>query len=112
QYISDTTSGALSAIFYELVRHPEEITKLRAELEPFVGEGETKYEFLNSKIAHLDHLNGVINEVLRLYPAVPSALQRKTPAEGIVVDGVHVPGDTHVYCPLYVVGRCKYSPKP
>ncbi|BCS18635.1 cytochrome P450 [Aspergillus puulaauensis] len=106
---SDTTSGALSAIFYELARHPEEIKKLRAELEAFVGEGENKYEFLNSKIAHLNHLNGVINEVLRLYPAVPSALQRKTPPEGIVVDGVHVPGDTHVYCPLYVVGRSELA---
>ncbi|KAL2860742.1 cytochrome P450 [Aspergillus lucknowensis] len=102
---SDTTSGTLSTIFYELLRHPEEIEKLRAELAPFVDKEDPNNEFLHSKIAHLDHLNGVINEALRLYPVVPSGLQRKTPQEGIVVDGVHIPGETHVYCPEYALGR-------
>ncbi|KAL2832090.1 cytochrome P450 [Aspergillus cavernicola] len=102
---SDTTSGALSSIFYELVRNPEEIEKLRAELALYVDQEEPNSEFLHSKIAHLDHLNGVINEALRLYPAVPSGMQRKTPPEGIVIDGVHVPGNIHIYCPMYAVGR-------
>ncbi|KAL4794206.1 cytochrome P450 [Aspergillus venezuelensis] len=108
---SDTTSGALSAIFYELARKPEEIIKLRAELDPlFNSDNETEdsedaHEFLNSKIARLDHLNGVINEALRMYPAVPAQLQRKTPPQGIEIGGTHIPGDTHVYCPLYVVHR-------
>ncbi|KAL2868106.1 cytochrome P450 [Aspergillus lucknowensis] len=104
---SDTTSGALSAIFYELVRHPEEIEKLRAELEPFAN-GATR-EFLHSTIAQLDHLNGIINEALRLYPAVPSALQRQTPPEGVIIDGVHVPGETHIFCPLYCIGRSELA---
>ncbi|KAL4999160.1 cytochrome P450 [Aspergillus recurvatus] len=108
---SDTTAGTLSAIFYELVQHPEHITKLRAELEPYCIENDNpkKTEFLHSKIAHLDHLNGVINEGLRLYPAVPSSLQRKTPPEGIVVDGTHIPGDMHVFCPLYTIGRSELA---
>ncbi|PTU24177.1 hypothetical protein P175DRAFT_0513208 [Aspergillus ochraceoroseus IBT 24754] len=102
---SDTTSGTLSTIFYELVRHPEEFQKLRAELAPYLDNEEPDGEFLHSKIVHLKHLNGVINEALRLYPAVPSALQRKVPPEGIVIDGVHIPGGTHVYCPLYAMAR-------
>ncbi|KAL4861311.1 hypothetical protein BDV12DRAFT_208149 [Aspergillus spectabilis] len=106
---SDTTSGALSAIFYELVRHPEEIEKLRAELAPYADEKAPNGEFSHSSIGHLDHLNGVINEVLRLYPAVPSALQRITPPEGIVIDGVYIPGNMHIYCPLYTMGRSELS---
>jgi tryprostatin B 6-hydroxylase len=65
-------------------------------------------EILHSKIAHLDHLNGVINEALRLYPAVPSALGRLTPPEGIVIDGVHIPGGMHILCPMYALARCMY----
>ncbi|KAL4925077.1 cytochrome P450 [Aspergillus undulatus] len=103
---SDTTSGALSAIIYELVKSPQHISKLRAELEPYASEGT---EILHSEIAHLDHLNGVVNEALRLYPAVPSSLQRKTPPQGIVIDGVHVPGNMHVYCPLYVAQRSELA---
>ncbi|KAL4972342.1 cytochrome P450 [Aspergillus desertorum] len=108
---SDTTAGTLSAIFYELVQHPEHITKLRAELQPHYLENDNpkKTEFLHSKIAHLDHLNGIINEALRLYPAVPSSLQRKTPPEGIVVDGTHIAGDMHVFCPLYTIGRSELA---
>ncbi|KAJ0414382.1 cytochrome P450 [Aspergillus carlsbadensis] len=104
---SDTTSSALSAILYELVRHPDEIEKLRAELGPYM-QGANR-DFAHSAIAHLDHLNGVINEVLRLYPAVPSYLQRKTPPEGIVIDGVHIPGNVSILCPLYAIGRSELA---
>ncbi|KAL4963585.1 cytochrome P450 [Aspergillus stella-maris] len=113
---SDTTSGALSAIFYELARKPEEIVKLRAELDPlFNSDTETKdsedaHELLNSRIGHLNHLNGVINEALRMYPAVPTQLQRKTPPQGIEIGGTHIPGDMHVFCPLYVVHRSYAHP--
>ncbi|RDW89798.1 cytochrome P450 [Aspergillus mulundensis] len=108
---SDTTAATLSTIFYELVRHPEHITKLRAELEPIYAENDnpSKTEFLHSKIAHLEHLNGVINEALRLHPVVPSSLQRKTPPEGIFVDGVHIPGNMHVWCPLYTIARSELA---
>ncbi|KAL4806737.1 cytochrome P450 [Aspergillus unguis] len=100
---SDTTAGALSTIFYELLRNPAEIDKLRAELAPYLDNGTT--EFPHSKIQHLEHLNGVINEALRLYPAVPSALQRITPPEGIVVDGTHIPGGVQIYTPMHTIGR-------
>lgn len=62
-------------------------------------------EVLNEKIANLDHLNGIINETLRLHPAVPTLLQRKTPPEGITIEGTYVPGNMIVSCPQYVLGR-------
>lgn len=107
---SDTTTTTFTAIFYQLARHPEEVEKLRAELAPFVDEREPFGDFSDDKISHLGHLNGVINEALRLYPAVPSAMDRVTPPEGISVDGVFIPGNTTVICPGYAIGRCKSNP--
>ncbi|KAF9890803.1 hypothetical protein FE257_005374 [Aspergillus nanangensis] len=99
---SDTTSCTLASVFYELVRHPQEAEKLRAELAPYVDEDG---ECLHSDILNLGHLNGVINEALRLYSPVPGAVQRKTPPEGIMIDEVFVPGNMTVYCPQYVLAR-------
>ena len=59
-------------------------------------------------IQHLDHLNGVINETLRLHPPVPTAIPRLTPSEGVTVGEVFIPGNTTVWCPQYVLGRSKY----
>ncbi|KAF4212934.1 hypothetical protein CNMCM8980_000486 [Aspergillus fumigatiaffinis] len=99
---SDTTAVSLCGVLYELARHPEQQRKLREEVEPFVDdEGEVR----GANIAQLEHLNGVINEALRMYPAVPSGLERKTPAEGIQVEGVHIPAEMTVYCPQYAMGR-------
>lgn len=91
---SDTTATTMTAIMYELARHPEEIGKLRMELAPLITD--PSGFVLNEKIAHLKHLNGIINEALRLYPPVPTAIHRKTPKEGIVIDGTHIPGDMNV----------------
>ncbi|PLB54730.1 cytochrome P450 [Aspergillus steynii IBT 23096] len=99
---SETSSTALTGTFYELLHNPAEITKLRTELAPHV---EKDGDFQTIKIQHLPHLNGVINEALRLHPVVPSHMHRKTPPEGIRVEGVWIPGDMTVMCPQYVLGR-------
>lgn len=65
-------------------------------------------EVFNDKIANLKHLNAVINETLRLHPPVPTALQRKTPPEGMAIDETFIPGNTTVICPQYVLGRSEY----
>lgn len=92
-------------MLYMLLKHPAELEKLRAELEPF---RDASGKFLNSDIGNLDHLNGVINEVLRLHPPVSGVLPRKTPPEGIEIDGIHIPGNMTVSCPMYPMGRCKF----
>ncbi|TVY75790.1 Tryprostatin B 6-hydroxylase [Lachnellula suecica] len=87
------------AAMYLLVKHPKIIEKLRSELE-LVGADPS-----GSKIANLEHLNGVINETLRLFPPVPTAIHRKTPPEGITIDGTYLPGDMNVWCSQYILGR-------
>ena len=74
-------------------------------MAPFV-EGDGNIDHV--KIQHLDYLNAVIHEALRLHPPVPVALQRKTPPEGLMIDDTFIPGNMTVYCPQYVLGRSKH----
>ncbi|KAK2057795.1 cytochrome P450 [Colletotrichum caudatum] len=64
----DTTASSLSWTLYELGRHPEVVTKLRAEIIEHVGldRAPTYTDLKNMK-----YLQNVMNETLRLYPAVP-----------------------------------------
>ncbi|KAH9994168.1 cytochrome P450 52A11 [Xylariaceae sp. FL0662B] len=64
----DTTAATLSWTLYELGRHPEVLRKLRQEIVETVGLDRTPtYADLKS----MKYLQNVINETLRLYPAVP-----------------------------------------
>jgi cytochrome P450 len=51
------------------------------------------------------YLNGVINEALRLHPPVPSGVLRQTPLEGLMLNGVFIPGDIIVSSPSWTMGR-------
>ncbi|KAB8225023.1 cytochrome P450 [Aspergillus novoparasiticus] len=99
----DTTATTLTTIIYELARRPEEVQKLRAELINCTTD--PNGEYTQESLAILKHLNGVINETLRIHSPVPSYIPRKTPPEGINIDGTHVPGNMNVSCPQWVVGR-------
>ncbi|KAH8692970.1 cytochrome P450 [Talaromyces proteolyticus] len=106
---SDTTATSLTSIVYELARHPQEVDKLRAELQLITPDDLSSGEYLHSQIANLPHLNGFINETLRLHPPIPSVIPRDTPPEGLTinVDGMktHIPGAMTVFCPQWAIGR-------
>lgn len=101
----DTTATTLTCSVLELARNPEHVIKLRQELAPYMQD-RTK-NVANQAIARLDHLNGVIYEALRLYPPVPSAIERKTPPEGVKIGGQFIPGNMTIWCSAYVTGRSK-----
>jgi tryprostatin B 6-hydroxylase len=66
---------------------------------------ESGIAFASEELASLTHLNGVINEALRLYPVVPTATYRKAPPEGISIGETFIPGGTDVWTPQYAIGR-------
>ena len=97
---SDTTAATLTFLFYHLAKDPSQVDKLRAELEPLLN-GKTRLD--PKDIAKAQHLNGVIQEALRLHPAIPSGFPRLTPAEGITVSGTYIPGEMTVVLPVYAM---------
>lgn len=105
---SDTTSTTLAHIFFELTKHPEHIERVREELHSAVP-SRMAHDVRNHNIQHLDHLNGVINEALRLHPPVPTAIPRLTPPEGVTIGERFIPGSTTVWCPQDILGRSESS---
>jgi cytochrome P450 len=83
---SDTTAITLSATFYYLYRKPGILAKLRAEVDgrcdPVTFEETQK----------MPYLQAVINETLRIHPAVGYMLRRDVPREGSILAGRHIPG--------------------
>jgi cytochrome P450 len=82
---SDTTGTALANTIYYLICYPEVFARLRAELDVAAGQGAGYDELIDSeRLAELKYLQAVINETLRLQPAVPNGIQRSIPIQ----DGV------------------------
>jgi len=102
---SQTVSSTLVYIFYYLASFPQEKEKLYQEL---LDSG-SKFNSNNSQdwktLQDLPHLNAVINETLRLQPAVPTGGLRLTPLEGVTVDGQHIPGGVTIAYSRYSLGR-------
>ncbi|KAL5002428.1 cytochrome P450 [Aspergillus recurvatus] len=64
----DTTAATLSWAFYELSHYPEAYLKLRTEILDKVGPTRSP---TYDNLKNMPYLRHTINEVLRLYPAVP-----------------------------------------
>ncbi|KAL5497722.1 hypothetical protein ACEPAH_2653 [Sanghuangporus vaninii] len=112
---ADTASTVLSGLFFYLLSDPPVLVRLKEEVDSEfpVTEGEP---FDAVKLARMPYLNAVIDEALRLQPAISTILQR-SPLEGSggkFVAGRFVPESTVVYVPPYVLHRDPryFSPFP
>lgn len=88
-------------IFYHLAKDTTILLQLQDELGTL-----SSMEDLQSLQA-LPYLNGIINETLRLHPAVPTGGLRQAPPEGAYIAGRFIPGNTIVCAPRYSLARSK-----
>ncbi|KAJ6008772.1 hypothetical protein N7522_003788 [Penicillium canescens] len=95
---SDTTAPSLTLLFYFLARYPDHAEKIHEELQEINIEDP-------ALLSTLPHLNGTINEAMRLLPAVLTFSSRVTPPEGLIIYGTFIPGNTKVCAPRYTIGR-------
>ncbi|KUI53153.1 Tryprostatin B 6-hydroxylase [Cytospora mali] len=95
---SDTTGPSLIAMFYFLARYPEHAERIFEEINT-VNTSDI------AVLANLPHLNGFINETMRLIPAALTTGYRLTPPEGIHIDGTWIPGGTKITGPRYTLFR-------
>ncbi|KAF8153962.1 cytochrome P450 [Crassisporium funariophilum] len=119
---SDTSSSVMSSAIYLLLSHPETYKCLQAEVdEAFAAHGIPDLDVeLASDAGSLAYLNAVLNEALRLYPAVPTSLQR-APVRGsqgkLIQAGeisIFLPDGNAILVPPYVIHRDPryFSPSP
>ncbi|POS73111.1 benzoate 4-monooxygenase cytochrome P450 [Diaporthe helianthi] len=93
---SDTTATLLTACTYYLLHTPHAHKKAVEEVRSAFASA-ADINFVNAT-ARLPYMLAVLNETLRLYPPVPSAIERIVPntEQPIHIDGVCVPPGTHV----------------
>ncbi|KAL6717748.1 hypothetical protein ACLMJK_003833 [Lecanora helva] len=96
---SDTVASTLVSIFYHIVRDPIQQDRIRSELSGL----SSRYD--PQSLRDVQHLSGIINEALWLYPALPSGGMRQTPSEGLHIADRYIPGNVVVSAPRYSLGR-------
>jgi hypothetical protein len=102
---SDTTASTLTFTFYHLAHDPNLVEKLRVELKLFQDK---QGGFSVKDLQGAEFLTGIINETLRLLPAVPSGVLRITPKEGININGTFIPGEITIASPTWSIGHRKF----
>jgi len=98
---SDTTAITLRALFYNLLRHPEDMQSLLQELwlEKEKGNFAQEEGLVGwNDVRELPFLSAVIKETLRCHPATGLPLERIVPAGGINICGQFIPAGTVVGC--------------
>ncbi|PYH89624.1 cytochrome P450 [Aspergillus ellipticus CBS 707.79] len=100
---SETTATLLSGLTYYLLRNPAEMEKVTKEVRSMM-QTEADITF-NNVTAKLPYMLACIDEAFRLYPPVPSGLQRWTPAWPIQISGTQVSPNTKVSVHQYAAGR-------
>lgn len=85
---SETTATALSTSAYYLLRNPNLMAKLKAEVRATFAASSA---INDATTKPLQYLNAVCLEAMRIYPPLPFSLPRVVPEGGDTVDGHFLP---------------------
>lgn len=105
---SETTAVTLTYLVYAVCRDCRIRDKLVSELMEQLPES-----FTDRDTRSLPYLNQVIKETLQLYAAIPEALPRTVPEDGIHLAEFNIPGGTTVSTQAYSMHRDpRFFPNP
>ena len=95
----ETTATSLAWVFYQVLRHPDVVARLRDELQAVLGDGPMEPEH----VGRLEYLDAVLKETQRLTPVIGmTGRLLRAPAR---INGWELPAGV-VVCPaLYLVHR-------
>lgn len=99
----ETTASALTWCGYLMALNPDVQEKLRAEIRKNVPSPDSGEEISHETFERLPYLNGVCEEVLRLFPTVPTTIREAK--RDTTVAGVAVPGGTPLVLSIYAINR-------
>lgn len=103
---SDTLSKTLTYLVWAVCRHPDVKQKLLREIQQRLPlPGQQRSGITDAQVRDLPYLAMVIEEILRLYPAVPSALPRVVPHDAPELCGRRLPAGATVTTSAYCLHR-------
>jgi cytochrome P450 len=88
---ADSTSITMRSVFYFLMKNPEKLDKVRAEVDAAFANGTLSSPVQYSQASSLPYLNAVVREATRLFPAFSVSQPRYAPSQGIELCGKHIP---------------------
>jgi cytochrome P450 len=103
---TDTVGNTLMVGAFHLLKHPEKMQKLKAELSgawPLLNENEPNVRDLEK----LPYLSAVIKEALRMSSGVTSGLLRIVPKTGATIAGHEVPPQVRTRYSMQGGGRMR-----
>ncbi len=110
---SHTTSSSLTWIVWRLLRHPQVLEKLVAELDEALAGSPRDIVPKHALVEKLPYLECIIKEGLRIDTAVPGSTPRYVPPEGCEINNVRLPPRTIVSAQAYSCHRDpSVYPKP
>lgn len=98
---SETTATTLASIIFFLTKYSSAQKKLQSLLDRVMPNGASDWSY--EKVKRITFIDDIINETLRLKPALLTGGYRCTPAEGLQVDEVYIPGDVNVFVPPQLI---------
>lgn len=99
---TDTSAHTLDCTMVELIRRPQLLRKLQAEVRSIVPQGR---EIINeTDLSNMTYLKAVIKETLRLHPVAP-LLAPHIAMHDCNIDGYMVSAGTRVVVNIWAVGR-------
>lgn len=90
---SETTATTLSGVTYLLLTHPEVLQKTTDEVRSSFS-NESEIDLLS--VQKLNYMMAALQETLRMYPPVPTAIPRKAQPGGDVICGQYVPENVSI----------------
>lgn len=108
---SDTTSTAMAATLFYLVRHPAALAQATADVRANFTTAEDIHQ--GPQLNACSYLRACIDEAMRLSPSVGGLLPREVLSGGTVVDGERVPEGIVIGTPHYTIHHNPaYYPEP
>lgn len=109
---SDTSSTALAATIFYLLRNPDTLERLRQELRANFN-SLADIQYTGTQLTNLPYLRAIIDETLRINPPVGGVLGREVLEPGITIDGLFYPPGVEIGVPLYAIHHNPdYFPDP
>ncbi|PSR74949.1 cytochrome P450 [Coniella lustricola] len=108
---SDTTSTAMAATMFYLVRNPDALQKVVAEIRRSFNDVEEIRQ--GASLTSCAYLRACVDEAMRLSPSVGGIVPREVMAGGMSIGGVRVPEGTVVGVSHYTIHHnADYYPEP